>query len=214
MSEKALYLGLDPAHWKGERILVHIPFIKIVPKSLTDPLIEQALKQFSNFTHVVITSKSSVKILHNFLLTKGIPLEIWADKQTAVVGRSTAIELEAYGIKPDIIAEEETAEGVVKALKKMDLESAHFFWPRSSRARTVINDFFYERGVPFTACPLYDTVTSVPDPLPRIEDFKEVIFTSPSTVDAFLAIYGKFPSHLLLTPIGPVTANYLDSFAR
>lgn len=211
MSKKILYLGLDPIHYQADGQLTHWPIIQIIPRSLTDPAIDNALRHFDQYTHLIMTSKSTVKILQDYLPLLGIDLQIWAQKTTLAVGRSTALYLQACGITSIQVALEETAEGIIHLLKHLSSwEQAHFFWPHSSQARPLIREFLVANHLRHTTCILYDPQPQVPtQALPKLETFDEIVFTSPSTVEAFLAIFGQFPSHACLTPIGPITAQFL-----
>lgn len=208
-----LYSGLDlPKEWQGKA--VHCPLIRIVPRSLEDPDVQRAIKIFSSFTHVVVTSKNSVRILFDFLSRSNISIDEWKTKKTIAVGRATAGEAEAFGIVPFAVADPETAEGVIEELERIDCSRGHFFWPRSDSARPVIREYFERKKISHLCCVFYETVTRVPHPLPDLQTFDEIIFTSPSTVDAFLAIFGSFPPGIALTPIGPVTRNHLVKRGR
>lgn len=214
--KRILYLGLDPTHYISQGEIVHWPIIQIVRRPLSDPLIKQALQDFDRYSHVIITSKSTVAILQEYLPQLGIDLQSWQAKSTLAVGKVTAKHLNALGIYPASIAEEETAEGIIQDIQKLSLKSSHFFWPHSSQSRPLIKDFLITQNARLTDCILYDPISHVPGPLPDLNHFDEIVFTSPSTVDAFLSIFGSFPVHVQLTAIGPVTMQYLwkyDAFA-
>lgn len=105
-----------------------------------------------------------------------------------------------------------TQEGVIELLQCLDLSSAYLFWPRSALARPVIADYLTRRGVSFHALDLYDTRPQAPLPLPNLDDFDEIVFTSPSTVKAFLTIFGSLLGGAkTLTPTGPITKEALFS---
>lgn len=209
-SRKILYLGLNPSFYKTNGNIYHYPVIEIYPCLLSDVNVRSALDSFYDFTHIIITSKSSIPILCQFLENRKIPLAEWQKKQTIAVGQVTGRRLAENGIQPSIIAQTETAEGVIEELKKMDLSNAFLFWPHSSGARPVLQEFFLSHSIRFVSCPFYQTVVKAHHSKPDLESFEEIIFTSPSTVDAFLTLFGKFPDHCLLTCIGPVTQQYLE----
>lgn len=208
-SKKILYLGLDLTNFKTIGEVTHCPLIQIVPRPLSDPSIQDALKHFKEYTHVVVTSKSTVDILKDYLPASGISLGEWSVKSTFAVGKATAKHLEACGITPYLIAGEETSEGLLHELEQIDLNNAQFFWPHSARSLPVIENFFKAHAICYTACILYDTSTRIPPKLPDLQEYDEIVFTSPSTIDAFLEVFGNFPSHARLTMIGPVTARHL-----
>lgn len=218
MTKRILYLGLDPSRYPDQGTITHWPIIKIIPRSICEPVIQGALCLFEHYTHVLITSKSTVDILSDFLLQLGIPMNAWKKKITLAVGQGTAARLQAVGVSPAVIAEEETAEGMIAELKKMMMNDpqwihngTYIFWPHSSQSRSILKDFLSENGIRHVACELYDPQLNVPGELPILESFDEIVFTSPSTVNAFLEIFGTFPLHAKLIPIGPITEKALGS---
>lgn len=209
--KQVLYLGLDPTHYKEEGQLTHCPLIQIHPRSLEEPAIGQALQHFSSYTHVLITSKSTIPVLLDFLAHFGYTVQDWAKKMTLAIGQVTAHHLSAQGIHSYRIAQEETAEGLVKELSSLPLQDAHVFWPHSAQSRSIISDFFHRHQFSLRECIVYETRFLYPHPLPDLNQFDEIVFTSPSTVEAFLHVFKRFPIHPRLTPIGPVTAACLSS---
>ena len=127
------------------------------------------------------------------------------------IGKSTASALEARGFPPQLIADDATQEGVIKTLRLLELDEAFIFMPRSSLARPHIAYFLAQRGVRHCAVDLYDTEPQKVDPLPDLKTIDEIVFTSPSTVEAFLKIYRTLPKNKSLVAIGPVTKEALKS---
>jgi uroporphyrinogen-III synthase len=209
MAKRILYLGLDPCHYKGQGEVTHWPIIQIVPRPISDPAIREALQNFDHYSHIIVTSKSTVAILRNYLPQLGIDLQKWAQKLTLAIGQVTARHLHVCGITPYRIAQEETAEGIIQELQQLPLKNAHIFWPHSAQARAIIKDFLTTQEIPHTTCILYEPKPQVPSTLPDLKDFDEIVLTSPSTVEAFFNIFGSFPSHIHITTIGPITARFL-----
>lgn len=207
---QVLYTGLDPSHYQGSGQITHFPLIQIIPRPFTDPSLQSALSAFHSYTHLIITSKTAIPILQTYLQQMGFSQADWQSKATIAVGKITALHLRLHEIQPAIIAKNETAEGVVAELQKLDLEKTFIFWPHSAQARSVLSLFLQEQCVRFLACPLYDTHPLRPPILPHLDQFEEIVFTSPSTVYAFLDIFGSLPANKLLTPIGPITKKCLQ----
>ena len=181
-----------------------------MPLSLDDPEIQQAYNTLDQFTHFIFTSKNAVKVFCQHLAELNRSLNI--HQRVIAIGEVTAAHLSKQGITPHFISKEETQEGVVKMLGMLDLKGAYVFLPRSSLSRPVLLNFFKERGIRFLACDLYDTVTQCLSPKPDLDQINEIIFTSPSTVRAFLEIFGKLPSGKKLLAIGPITEETLRLF--
>lgn len=180
-----LYLGLRPRPGT-----YHYPVIR------TEYLggVEAALALWNQFTHVIFTSQTAV--------------HYWPgpwDKEMIAIGEATAEALRKKGIEPQI-APFATQEGVIELIRKT---KGHFFIPRSRRARSLLADYFCEHQIPHFLLDLYDTHFQKLEPVPSLAEFDEIIFTSPSTVEGFLKIYGSLPKDKKLTAIGPVTEKVL-----
>jgi len=187
--------------------VTHCPFIRIVPRPQDDPEIETMRDLLPRVTEMIWTSKSAVAIF-SALIPQGIDR---GRIRCFAVGKATASSLQTHGFGSIDVAEEETAEGLVQLIDSQAFSDPFFLWPHSARSRPVISDYLRRKKFPFFDCVLYDTVTQKPDPLPDLSLFDEVVFTSPSTVEGFLIAYGALPANLRLTPIGPVTAKFLNS---
>jgi uroporphyrinogen-III synthase len=200
--EKTLYLGLDPTRYNSEKSVVHFPIIKIIPKTL-----ESLLPQFLNAiqaTHLLFTSRVAVRLFFAHTGVLGIDC---SHKKIIAIGKATASLLRKW----DFISKEETAEGIVELLKGMDFDNGHLFLPTSSIARKVIPSYLDSKSILYTQVYLYDTVPTDLLP-PLLGDFDTIVFSSPSTVEAFYKIYGYFPKEKKLLCLGPVTQKRLDNF--
>ncbi len=205
-----LYLGSDPSQFKSEGRVIHWPVIRIVPRTIRSPEIQRAFADLGDYSHLIFMSKHAVLVFFEHLSQCGWEEKIIQGKHISAIGSTTAFHLEKRGFQPDLVAKEETQEGLIAALQAEDLEGAYIFLPRSSRSRPLLVDFFVERSVRHRACDLYDTLPQRPDPLPDLQQVDEIIFTSPSTVEAFFSIYSSLPEGIKLTAIGPVTQEAIE----
>ena len=195
---RALYLGIDPPQEQPGREITHYPIIRIQPYP-------RVKLDVAKYTHLIFTSKNGVRCFFDLDLDFG-DLQ---GKQWIAVGKSTARLLKDWD---PLVATNETAEGVCQLLDGLDLSGAQVLWLRSELSRPVISRYLSDRGVLFRDYPLYTTVSNHPDPRPDPEEFDEIFFTSPSTVDAYLELYEKFPvSTTKLSSIGPVTERHLNT---
>jgi uroporphyrinogen-III synthase len=194
-----LYLGTDPAQFECEGHLIHYPVIKIVPRPLEE--LKHAYGQLEEFTHLIFTSKNAVKVFFGHLTST----DVLRPKTLIAIGKVTAAYLSMKNFPPHHIAQDETQEGVVQLLKELPLENSYIFLPRSSLSRPLLVQFFEESGIRYLACDLYETVTQILSPKPDLDLVDEIVFTSPSTVRAFLEIFGALPKHKKLIAIGPIT---------
>lgn len=195
---RILYLGLDPSRYKHEGILVHYPIIQTVPVRRLDSTLK-----WDRYSHVLFTSPTAVK--HWMSLST----HSFHEKSVLSIGPSTAAMLKSYEIESKT-APFATQEGVIELLK--ELEIPFLFWPRSSKARPILAEWLQRKEVCYQMFDLYQTFARRVAPLPNLDEFDEIVFTSPSTVEAFLEIYGAIPPGIKISPIGPVTQQAIASY--
>lgn len=203
---KILYLGTDPSHCSLEGEIVHYPVIEVVPVGWDDVCVRAARDQFEYFTHVIFTSKNGVRFFLS--LFKGCSLE---GKRIISVGPVTT---EALGREGVITAERTCQEGVIEVLKGEDLLEAYVLMPTSKRARPLLKEFLQERGVSFHLCPLYEPIPSLREPIPSLNAFDVVVFTSPSTVAAFMSSFPTLPIHVRCMAQGELTKRAIQKLYK
>jgi len=199
--KRVLYLGTEEK--KG---MVHLPLIEIIPRDFQGFEIQTAMNDFSEYTHVILTSKNGVRIFCDCMEHYKVKLQ---GKKVFAVGKVTAHALEERGVKVDEVAIEETQEGVVHLLAMEDLDDAYVLLPQSSRARSALSSSLMLRRVRHQKVSIYDTKKKMPSVKPDLESFDEIIFTSPSTVEAFSEVFSVIPKGIKLTSIGAITATVL-----
>lgn len=205
--KKTLYVGLEiPAHLQ-ESSTDHCPLIAIQPRPIADPHVQQVCNRISRYTHVIFTSKSAVSIFFTYIKApfRFIAIAVGSSTAAAIRLRDSDIHIE--------VASEETAEGVVELLASKDLTDAAILWPHSALSRPLITDHLRSRGIACDACVFYDTYVSHPQEIPNLDSYDEIYFTSPSTIDAFIEVFGNLPEGKVLSCIGPVTERYLNEKA-
>jgi uroporphyrinogen-III synthase len=211
-----LYLGTDPTQFikqRGEEgTLIHYPVIKIVPRALDQHDIIQAFSDMDKYTHAIFTSKNAVATFVGALASFKLLVTTLQKKTLLAIGQVTRGSLLAAGLPPHYIALEETQEGIVNLLQTLDLGAGYVFMPCSSLSRPVLINFFKQHCIRYRACALYDTVLQAIHPKPDLTQVDEIIFTSPSTVKAFIKIFGQVPKEKKCLAIGPITQQALKVF--
>lgn len=193
-TRKRLYLGTEALE-----DAFHFPIIKLIPR----PIPTYILEDMDEFTHVIFTSKNAVSIF-----CEAVKI---TNKIIVAIGKKTAEALTSRKIEVHLAPEEESQEGLIELLRPFDLDDAYILYPRSSGARGVLEDFFRKREIRYQVCDLYDTMTAPVNPGFDLHEFKEIIFTSPSTVRAFREIFGSIPADKKLTCQGKITQAAVGS---
>jgi uroporphyrinogen-III synthase len=163
---KTLYLGLDPSHYESQENLFHFPIIKILPRPFLPKIFFQ-----TGATHILFTSKTAVSLFFDVV-------DSLNNIHVIAVGKRTQETIEKRGFLVSYVAQEETQEGVIAELEKIDI--GHLFFPHSALSRPVIFGYLQNKKIPFTSYVLYDVdITDAPPP--SLDPFEEIVFTSPST---------------------------------
>ncbi len=211
--KKVLYLGTDPSHYVDEQaLIVHFPLIRILPRDFSEFKIQSQFGDLCEYTHFLLTSKHAVHIFMQALRAYGFLLTSILDKNFLAIGPSTKEALKFYGIDHVQQPKVATQEGMMDLLDKLECEKAYFFYPRSSRARPVLSYYLRVRKLRHQVCDLYDTLDKPEGSLPPLEKFNEIVFTSPSTVEAFKKLQVILPENIVIKAIGPITKASLEKY--
>lgn len=198
--KRIFYVGLDPTRFRGKGVVTHCPLIKIVARPFEE--VSGAFATHPLWTDIILTSREATSLFFAYAQE----IELWK-KRFVVIGEGTKERLLSFGPYAYRMAEKACAEAVASLLGE-----GYFFYPHSSGARAVIAEAL--RPLPHTSCVLYETRMHRPAILPKIEKYDQIVFTSPSTVQAFVTIFGALPQDKELTAIGPITQKSVDKFLR
>lgn len=201
--KRILYLGTDPSHFKSDGQIIHCPLIQIVPRPIEQ--VASAYEQFASSSHVLFTSKNAVNLCFAQLEQLGICPSV--SQEWMAIGQVTASQLKKRGVFPIHVADDERQEGVIALLET--ITPRHLFIPKSSLSRAVLFEWLKAQEISHTAVDIYDTVFS-PPVVTAWEEMDVIVFTSPSTVKAFIHYFGKLPRLEQCFAIGEVTQRLLS----
>ncbi|MBQ8710783.1 MAG: uroporphyrinogen-III C-methyltransferase [Bacteroidaceae bacterium] len=169
------------------------PLIRIEKNEVEQP-------EATDFDWVVFTSRYGVRFYEKSL----------KDVKVASVGPVTSHELGILGVHPDFESPTESAEGLIDFFRKQP--HARILLLRSDKGLKALSEGLKKAGHAVTDLPVY---RNMPEPSPAIQDllnYDKVVFTSPSTVEAFKAIYQREDSrHLLLVAKGKTTYEAIQT---
>ena len=206
----SLYLGLSPQRSPFQNRLIHFPVIETIPRNFNEEKIALAFGDLKRYTHFIFTSQTTVSLFFECLWHYRWDFKCLEGKEILAIGSKTDKKIASYGIQATRVATEETQEGIIDLLALKDLKEAYVFYPSSSLRRPNLVHFLQLLHIPYQGCFLYDTRLKVSKKKPNLSEIDEIIFTSPSTVEAFLAIFKAFPEGKKLKAIGPITQKSLD----
>jgi uroporphyrinogen III methyltransferase / synthase len=200
---------------------IEVPTIQIAPPSSWEAL-DRAIAAITSYDWLVFTSANSVQSFFTRFGQQQSPTALPRLKYCAI-GPETAKQLQAHGVRVDVMPTEYRAEAVVQALSAFPLQGSRILLPRAAVARDVLPQALATRGAQVEVVEVYRTV--LPDDAlePAVQrlfaqrQIDVVTFTSSSTVTNFAALTKETDLSRLLDGavvacIGPITAESVRSY--
>lgn len=207
-ARRVLVPGTSAAPYRHLGELVHTPLITI-----TDPEdgqeLDAAVDRIDSYTLIVLTSRYAVTALLERLLARGADGRRLAHARLAAIGRATAAALRDRGLAADTVAHAEHTDGLLAALRDAGpLAGERVLLPRSFLADDTLPAALRAAGAAVTAVTAYRNVPVENPVRADLACLDAVLFTSPSTVQAFRRVYGhRLPRSLALWCRGPRTRH-------
>ncbi len=182
--------------------VVCTPLIEIAEVEDKSVLLD-ACEQISNYDYLLFTSRFAVR--HFVPLLSATTDNI----RVVSIGKATTAELQLAGISNVEQVDQDNSYGVIEWFCKQPCGKILF--PRSDLALPIIINGLREKG--FDVHPIIAYVNRMPANPDKviIDDFERIIFTSPSTVNNFVSLYGSLPLDKELVARGPVTQQAINN---
>lgn len=204
-----LHCGTNPEMYGHLGKIIHWPMIDIKPVSLSEAQQKNLLKSFGSADIIVCTSWYAGDYFLRELRCIDPDVD-FTNKVFAVIGHRTQKALQEYNIQPTIVSQEETAQGLLKAITQhMNVKGKRILFPRSSLPNPFLRDALITQGAVVEEITIYVNTKPAKRDLPSA-GIEGVIFTSPSTVRNFLTDYGTIPPSWQIFAKGPVTLKTLQ----
>ncbi len=205
-----LHCGTHPDIYHHLGRIIHFPMIEIKPAVLNQLQQKKLWQDFESADLIICTSTYAVEYFIKALLSIK-PSVNFSQKYFAVIGAHTQEALGQFGIKPFIVAKDETAQGLYEAITNLiDVDEKRILFPRSNLPNPFLKDALINKGALVAELAIYENTKPPKRDLPSVQ-IDGIIFTSPSTVKNFLDDYGTIPSSWRIIAKGPVTAKELES---
>ena len=193
--------------------VVQFPTIEIVPPASYDSL-DQVIRAIADYQWVIFTSSNGVEAFFERLKHHGEDARALSAVLIAAVGESTANDLRAHGIEPDLIPPKFQSTALLPLLEE-DQKGIRTAVIRAAQGRDDLIDELRRRGGEVDLAIAYETrrVTASMD---ELHDIDVVTFTSGSTVDNFFEVlpYPAVIEKALLASIGPTTSEAIRRQGR
>jgi len=192
-----------------------LPAIEIREPADPAPL-KRALAELSSFDWVLFTSANGVTRFTRALSAAGLDARAFASAKIGAIGPKTAVALEAFGLRADVVAEEFVGEGLAQAVLARGVPR-RVLLARAQVARDVLPELLRRAGAEVEVVPVYETVSADAGDALRAHfergEIDVALFTSSSTVNAVVDTLGARAAELLsrvtVASIGPITSQTL-----
>jgi uroporphyrinogen III methyltransferase / synthase len=196
--------------------IVELPTIDI-RESEDKLLLDNAIKKLTAYQWIIFSSTNAVRFFFKRLNYLKMDARALSLCKLAVVGDETAEELSRFGLQPDLLPDNYSADGIIDAFNKLgNLLNYRILLPVSEIAHKKLPEALRKMGAEPVCIPVYTNVLPDYDGeyLQQIfaEPFDLITFTSSSTASNFVQLIDRYqlPKEIKITPaasIGPATTK-------
>lgn len=200
-----LVLGNYPQKYSRLGNIIHRRIIDCVPIEDYSKL-DSSLKDILSFDWIVFTSVNGVKYFFERLYTMGKDARSLSSVKTAAIGKTTAASLKQFGIIADIVPHDESSVGLLENFSKLDIKNKKLLLPQSDIASSQLPQGLLSMNAVIEKVTVYKTLVKDPGPI-DFDYIDRILFTSASTVRAFIKRFGQVPENIKSYCIGQPTLN-------
>ncbi len=206
-SKKPNVLILGNHRQKYQRLgnIVHRRLIDCVPIDDYSKA-DAVLKNLDAFDWVVFTSVNGAKYLFERLYTMGKDARSLSNAKIAAIGKTTAKRLKEFGISADLVPQNQSSAGLLEEFSKLDMKNKKVLLPQSEIASKELADGLLSMQTVIEKITVYKTIEIKPAPV-DFDHIDRILFTSGSTVRAFVKHFGKVPANVKSYCLGQPTLN-------
>lgn len=202
---RILLPGMHPQKYKHLEIIVHRPLIKSVP--LDDyTQADRVLKRLNTFDWIVFTSTNGVNFFFQRLNAINLDTRAVGTTKVSAIGKTTAEKLKTFGVLADMQPKLESSVGLLEEFQKVSVKDKRILLVRPKVGSSMLLDGLADVGAIVETVVVYRNV----DIEPEETDFAfidQILFTSGSTIRAFLKRYGSVPAGIKVYCLGQPTLN-------
>lgn len=185
------------------------------------------LDYYSDISYLLFTSQYAVKGFIRVVEDTDYQKYTNKDLKVISIGKTTTEALHKAGFKDVIQVDEDNRYGVIEWFKKerpkflerhpIKIEYGEEFeeipavlYPCSSLSPDDIPEALFALRYNVTKWTVYNNELPKNPRRVNLNHFKRIVFTSPSTIDNFIKLYGKLPENTEFITRGPITQAHLE----
>jgi uroporphyrinogen III methyltransferase/synthase len=202
---RILLPGTHPDKYRHLGIIIHRPLIKSVP--LDDyTQADRVLKRLNTFDWIVFTSTNGVEFFFQRINTIGLDTREIGTAKIAAIGKTTAEKLKTFGVLADMQPKLESSIGLLEEFRKISVKDKRILLVRPKIGSSMLLDGLADTKAVIEAVVVYRNVYMEPEET-DFDFIDQILFTSGSTIRAFLKRYGSVPDGIKVYCLGQPTLN-------
>jgi uroporphyrinogen III methyltransferase/synthase len=191
---KILHLGNHPERYSHLGTIVHRQIIRCV-ESENSKQTDMYFKSPGQHDWIVFTSGNAIKFFFKKLYAAGMDGRIFANTRFAVIGKASGQRLLEFGIKADLCSAVESSKGLLSEFNKIDIAGLSILLPQAEVSSTELPDGLTKRAAEVDKLTVYKTIETDIDDV-DLDYIDQILFTSGSTIRAFVKKIGSIPKHI------------------
>ncbi len=185
------------------------------------------LEDYSDISYLLFTSQYAVKGFMRVIKDTNYEEYTNEDLKVISIGKTTTEALHKAGFKDVIQVDEDNRYGIIEWFKKerpkfleqhpIEIEHGEEYeeipavlYPCSSLSPDDIPEALFALRYNVTKWTVYNNELPKNPRRVNLNHFKRIVFTSPSTIDNFIKLYGKLPENTEFITRGPITQAHLE----
>ena len=167
---------------------------------------DKVLKRLNTFDWVVFTSTNGVEFFFQRLNAVGLDTRSIGTVKVAAIGQTTAEKLKTFGVLVDMQPNLESSIGLLDEFKKVSVKGKSILLVRPKVGSSMLLDGLADADAAIEAVVVYRNVDIEPEET-DFDFIDQILFTSGSTIRAFLKLYGSVPDGVKVYCLGQPTLN-------
>lgn len=184
---------------------IHTPLIELVALDDRSELYE-AIRSLTISDTLLFTSRYAVRFWYEAMQEIRAT---WGEQRIVSIGRVTTKTLQESSATHIEQTEKDDSYGIIEHFKVFPPQG-RIICPRSERALDIIPKGLQELGFTFYPITAYRNKMPLRPIKVNLEEIDSIIFTSPSTIDHFIQLYGSLPPDKIYITRGAITEQYLN----
>ncbi len=205
-----LHLGNHPQRYRHLGTIVHRQIIQCI-ESVDCRQTNQTLQNAGQYDWIIFTSGNGIQFFFKKLYALGLDARIFSNTKFAVIGQASSQRLAEFGIKADICSAVESSKGLLEAFNNIPGKGLSVLLPQAEVSSEQLPEGLSKNGARVDKLAVYKTIQTETEDI-DLDFIDQILFTSGSTVRAFVNKFDSVPKHIEALCLGEPTQTVAKEF--